>query len=64
MREFREAAFRVMQELEIEMIDLYPMTQNDPSLFGPDGFHLNPEGYRKASDFLIENLRQQGLTSQ
>lgn len=56
MNDFRLAADSVMKEQGIKVIDIYPMTKNDPSLFGDDGFHLNQNGYKQLADFILLNL--------
>lgn len=56
MAEFRAASLAVMNQLGIKVIDIYPITLNDPSLFGDDGFHLNQNGYKTLADFIMLNL--------
>lgn len=56
MASFRDAAVMVMSELEIRVVDVYPLTVNDPAVFGPDGFHLSDYGYKKLADFIFPQL--------
>jgi lysophospholipase L1-like esterase len=54
VRSYNAAARRVMDELEVPVVDLYPLV--GPALLGGDGVHLTAEGYAAVAAVVTEKI--------